>query len=63
LDGDVAHFLTLTYWDSLEAIQAFAGEDVSRAKYYSEDRDFLLEFEPTVEHYELYVTPDSGGEA
>jgi heme-degrading monooxygenase HmoA len=61
LDGEVAHFLTLTYWDSLEAIQAFAGEDISKAKYYPEDRDFLLEFEPTVEHYELYSAPDSTG--
>jgi hypothetical protein len=55
LDGDVAHFLTLTHWDSLKAIKAFAGEDISKAKYYPQDRDFLLEFEPTVEHYELYA--------
>lgn len=55
LDGDEAHFLTLTHWDSLEAIEAFAGTDISKAKYYPEDAGFLLEFEPTVEHYELYV--------
>jgi heme-degrading monooxygenase HmoA len=58
LDGDVAHFLTLTHWDSLEAIKAFAGDDISKAKYYPEDQRFLLEFEPTVEHYELYRTPE-----
>ena len=56
-DGNEAHFLTLTHWDSLEAIEAFAGADISKAKYYREDADFLLEFEPTVEHYELYVAP------
>jgi heme-degrading monooxygenase HmoA len=55
LEGDEAHFLTLTHWDSLESIKAFAGEDIARAKYYPEDQSFLLEFEPTVEHYELYV--------
>jgi hypothetical protein len=27
---------------------------ISRAKYYPEDADFLLEFEPTVQHHELY---------
>jgi heme-degrading monooxygenase HmoA len=59
LDGDVAHFLTLTHWDSLEAIKAFAGEDVSKANYYPQDRDFLSEFEPTVEHYEMYAAPES----
>jgi len=52
--GEQAHFLTLTFWDSLEAVRQFAGEDISRAKYYPEDQDFLLEFEPTVVHYEVY---------
>jgi heme-degrading monooxygenase HmoA len=54
IDGDEAHFLTLTHWESLDAIRAFAGDEVSKAKYYPEDDGFLLEFEPTVEHYELY---------
>ena len=53
VDGDEAHFLTLTHWESLEAIRAFAGDEVSKAKYYPEDDGFLLEFEPTVEHYEV----------
>ena len=50
-DGDVTHFITLTFWKSLDHIRAFAGEDVEQAKYYPEDQDFLLEFEPTVVHY------------
>jgi heme-degrading monooxygenase HmoA len=53
-DGDITHFTTLTYWSSLQAIEAFAGADISRAKYYPEDAGFLLEFEPTVQHSELY---------
>lgn len=52
-DGDVVHFLTLTFWESLDAIRAFAGDDIARAKYYPEDADFLLEFEPTVMHYSV----------
>ncbi|MBC7989902.1 MAG: antibiotic biosynthesis monooxygenase [Luteimonas sp.] len=56
-EGDVTHVLTLTHWQSLEAIKAFAGDQVERAKYYPEDRDFLLEFEPTVEHYEIDASP------
>ncbi len=52
-EGDVTHFITLTHWESMAAIQGFAGEDVERAKYYPEDKDFLLEFEPTVVHYEV----------
>jgi heme-degrading monooxygenase HmoA len=53
-EGEVTHFTTLTFWSSLQAIEAFAGADITRAKYYPEDADFLLEFEPTVQHSELY---------
>ena len=52
-DGDITHFITLTFWDSLESIKGFAGKDVEVAKYYPEDKDFLLEFEPNVVHYEV----------
>jgi heme-degrading monooxygenase HmoA len=53
LEGDRAHFLTLSYWTSLDAVRAFAGDEIEVAKYYPEDRDFLLEFEPTVQHFEV----------
>ena len=53
IQGDVAHFITLTFWDSTGAIRAFAGDDISIARYYPEDARFLLEFEPTVAHYEI----------
>ena len=52
-EGDVTHFITLTFWKDLESIKAFAGQDVEVAKYYPEDKDFLLEFEATVVHYEV----------
>jgi len=52
-DGDVTHFITLTFWDSLESIRGFAGPDVEVARYYPEDQDYLLEFELRVTHYEV----------
>lgn len=52
IDGDVAHFLLTTVWESLDAIERFAGKDYERARYYPEDDDFLLEREPTVRHAE-----------
>jgi heme-degrading monooxygenase HmoA len=52
-EGAVTHFVTLTFWESLEAIRGFAGDELERAKYYPEDKEFLLEFEPTVLHYEV----------
>jgi heme-degrading monooxygenase HmoA len=52
-EGEVTHFVTLTFWESLEAIRAFAGADLEKAKYYPEDAEFLLEYEPRVVHYEV----------
>ena len=53
--GDQAHFLFISFWDSMDAIRGFAGAEVERARYYPEDRDYLLELEPTVTHYEVLV--------
>jgi heme-degrading monooxygenase HmoA len=52
-EDEITHFITLTFWKDMEAIKAFAGEKVEIAKYYPEDKNFLLEFEPTVTHYEV----------
>ena len=52
-EGDITHFITLTFWEDLDSIRAFAGDDVECAKYYPEDKDYLLEFEPKVVHYEV----------
>lgn len=49
--GRITHFLILTHWESLQSIEAFAGADIERARYYPEDDGFLLEFEPAVVHY------------
>jgi heme-degrading monooxygenase HmoA len=54
VEGDICHFITLTFWESREAIKAFAGEDIEAARYYPEDKKFLLEFEPNVTHYEMF---------
>jgi heme-degrading monooxygenase HmoA len=54
IDGDVAHFVMHTRWESLDAVRAFAGDDVERAKYYDFDERFLVELEPTVQHFETF---------
>ncbi len=53
--GDEAHFMLITFWESLESIKNFAGEDHEKAKYYPEDERFLLEFKEKVEHYEVFA--------
>jgi heme-degrading monooxygenase HmoA len=52
-----AHFLLTSLWESLDAIRAFAGDDLERARYYPEDTAYLLELEPKVTHYEVLVAP------
>jgi heme-degrading monooxygenase HmoA len=55
-DGE-AEFLFLSLWESLEAIRRFTGEDYEKARYYPEDKNFLLEMEPTVSQYEILAQP------
>ena len=50
-----AEFVFTSYWDSLDAVQAFAGPDIERAVYYPEDTRYLLELEPGVAHYEVFA--------
>jgi heme-degrading monooxygenase HmoA len=50
--GVEAEFLVVSRWESFEAVKAFAGEDVTRARYYPLDSYYLLELEPNVVHYE-----------
>jgi heme-degrading monooxygenase HmoA len=52
-----AEFLLVSLWDSVEAVRSFAGNDIEKAKYYPEDKEFLLELEPKVAHYEVLVKP------
>jgi heme-degrading monooxygenase HmoA len=52
-EDDVTHFLLITFWDSFDAIRAFAGPDYEQARYYPEDDEYLLEREPLVTHYEV----------
>lgn len=52
-DGERTEFVTLTFWDSLDAVRGFAGDDVDQAVFYPEDDRFLVERETTVTHFEL----------
>ncbi|KUJ59268.1 hypothetical protein AR687_23870 [Flavobacteriaceae bacterium CRH] len=55
IKNNEAHYTLITYWENLEVIKNFAGEDFEKAKYYPEDSNFLLEFEEKVEHFEVFA--------
>lgn len=54
IEGDAAHFLLVTLWDSIESVKKFAGENPEKAKYYPEDESLLLEKEETSALYEVF---------
>jgi heme-degrading monooxygenase HmoA len=56
-DGDRTEFITFTFWESLEAIRGFAGDDVEAAVFYPEDDRYLIERDETVKHYEVTERP------
>jgi heme-degrading monooxygenase HmoA len=57
IEGDIAHFIVLSLWDSWDAVRRFAGQDPEKAVYYPEDGEYLLEMPPDIEHYEVSVSP------
>jgi len=48
-------FLMLTFWESENAIKKFAGEDISKARYYPEDKKYFDEMELNVAHYDVLI--------
>jgi heme-degrading monooxygenase HmoA len=55
-EGDRAAFITLSFWESRAAIEAFAGQDISTAVFFPDDDQFLIERDLTVNHYEVAGT-------
>ena len=55
IENNIGHFTLITFWENIEVIKNFAGEDYEKAKYYPKDKVFLLEFEEKVSHYEVFA--------
>ena len=45
--------ITLSFWESREAIRGFAGDDIEQAVFYPEDDRYLVDRDPTVTHHEV----------
>jgi heme-degrading monooxygenase HmoA len=52
-EGDRTDFTILSYWESMEAIKAFAGDQPEVSRYYPEDDEYLIDKQPNVEHHEV----------
>jgi heme-degrading monooxygenase HmoA len=51
--GERTEFITWSLWDSVDAIRAFAGDDIEAAVLYPEDERYLVGGESTVTHYQV----------
>ena len=59
---DKTEFLMFTLWDSMQAIETFAGSKPEVAVFYPQDDRFLVERETVVSHFEVetQAKPDDG---
>ena len=58
VDGK-AVFLVVSFWESEDAIRAFAGEDIDRAVFFPEDDRFLVDRDNYVTHFEVVYRADA----
>jgi heme-degrading monooxygenase HmoA len=52
LDETRSEIVTLSWWTSLDAIRAFAGDPPDRARYFPEDSQYLLTHPDYALHYQ-----------
>lgn len=55
--GDEIEFITMTLWDSLEAVREFAGEDYEVAVVPDTARRLLSRFDQRSVHYDTLIEP------
>ena len=53
IDGDQAEFVLLTFWESMDAVRRFSGEDPHRAVFYPDDDRYLVSRDDHVTHFEV----------
>ena len=54
-----AEFVTLSLWESLDAVRAFAGPEPERAVFYPEDDRFLVDRDLHVTHFDVVARSDA----
>jgi heme-degrading monooxygenase HmoA len=52
---EIGDFQVISYWDSLEAIKLFAGDEYERVRHLPNDAKYLIGAGPTVQHFEVVV--------
>jgi heme-degrading monooxygenase HmoA len=53
--SDEAEFMVVSYWDSIAAIEGYAGADYTHVHDLPRDKEFLIDMETRVRHFQLDV--------
>ena len=53
--AEEGEFMVVSYWDSIDAIKGYAGENYTRVHDLPRDKEFLIDMETLVRHFELDV--------
>jgi heme-degrading monooxygenase HmoA len=58
-EAGTSEFLTFSLWETVDAIRAFAGDDIEAAVLYPEDEKYLVDGGTDIRHYEVAdaITP------
>jgi heme-degrading monooxygenase HmoA len=54
IDRDFADFMFISFWESMDAVQNYAGKDIERAHYFPEDLKYVIDPPTHVEHFEVF---------
>lgn len=55
---DESEFVTISWWESVEAMSRFAGEDPMRIHHLPRDPEFLIELPDRVQVLQVVAAPD-----
>ena len=55
-EAGAVEYTVISYWESREAIKAYAGQDIEKPHHLPKDREMLLELPTRVLHYDVTHT-------
>jgi heme-degrading monooxygenase HmoA len=59
--ADETEFVTISYWESVEAMSRFVGDDPTRIHHLERDAEFLIELPERVEIFKMRATHGNTG--
>lgn len=54
-EEDLTRMFFVSYWSDYEAIEAFAGKDYQKARFFPKEKEMLVDYQVTVEHRYIKV--------